>query len=176
MHVLYVNHPLRVIIRKTWEVFYTAKSSLRDGLLIFQNLEITWSGNIFRLGQQINFENPKNVNFNLFKDHHFRVNLQNLGIRRPTSYIFDQALIHWIYLCHEKLKILIISFMHSVYNNLSQAFIGPIGFTVESMTNLWLYDIVCWKAPIILVPLLVFIRWKFLSCVFSSTYFQIMIK
>ena len=104
MHVLYVNHPLRVIIRKTWEVFYTAKSSLRDGLLIFQNLEITWSGNIFRLGQQINLENPKNVNFNLFKDHHFRVNLKNLGIRRPTSYIFDQALIHWIYLCHEKLK------------------------------------------------------------------------
>ena len=43
----------------------------------------------------------------------------------------DQALIIWLYLRRELSIIYVLSFIHSVQDNLPQVFIEPVGFTAE---------------------------------------------
>ena len=71
--------------------------------------------------------------FHLSEDYQCWVNLWNLGMWRHAPYNSEQELIIRLYLRRELSIISIISFIHSVQGDLSQVFIEPIGFTLESI-------------------------------------------
>ena len=55
----------------------------------------------------------------------------------------EQALINWIYLCHEQLIITVLYFMQTVQDGLPQVFIKPIGFTIETLSKDIIYRHFC---------------------------------
>ena len=122
------------------ESFFTLWNILLELVFLFSETCTSpdWE-NIFHIGQKIHFEEYKTLIFHLFKDHQCRLNPWNIIIWWHASYTSDQALINWLYLHHKKFRILILYFLHIVYENFLQYFINPVEFTCKTILWTWIF-------------------------------------
>ena len=150
-------------------------------MLIFSFSKSVWSEAIFVLVETSSWKIWKTWPFHLYEDHQFRVNIQNTGIWQHSTYTSKQALINWIYLCHERSIISILYFMQSVQDNLTHVFTKPIGFTKESILKevisrhccglgFWVKDWAKWAAKyskLLSYSTFWATSWKYCSIIFS---------
>ena len=116
---------------KSKRFFYTKNNLPRVLIFSSSNFFLHNLGTVFIFGWIWKTQNSQLSH--LLEDHKWWVNLWNIGIWWHALYTSEKALINWLYLCRELSIIYLLYFIHSVHNNLSQVFIKPIGFTVESI-------------------------------------------